>query len=772
MKHFLLFPCGRIFAAVLTVAVVQSARAFPDPGFGEGGFVPGDVYTSAQYSSIAMQADGRIVVAGAGSRGVHGGLILARYHADGRPDESFSVEGRLDALAPDSYGFYGRSVAIQADGKIVVAGTVAVESGSAFAVARYHSDGSVDTSFGTDGKTITPFVEGELVSAECRAMALQANGKIVLAGHASGGSAVHFALARYLGDGSPDTGFGGDGKVTTSFAGYYYDIDGYFHARGESVAIQADGKIVMAGEAEYYDEIADVGGSPFALARYHSDGSLDEDFMDESEISPTTHRTGKVLTHFTGYGSAKGRSVAVQADGRIVVSGMVIGNYYEPAKFALARYSTAGNLDEHFGEGGQVVTGFGGDSMGGDTSVDCTGMALQADGKIVVAGRGGGDGHGGGFHGIVLARYGSDGGLDPGFGRGGKMLGAPGYGQGVAVQEDGGILVSGYRMITIVPAQSTPFLARFLEYDLAPVPSPPHRVVPAEGGERDFQVTSSGYLWSWSVSEGGDWVGSVHPADSSGNGTLYYQVAPNPGPEPRSATVTLTSGSFTATHTIHQVGAIPRDTTPPELEILSPVEGAVLGPVQPILIEAELGDDLGLMDFVEISLNGSEPFLVELDSPGLTEKRLEWGYQLPPGEHTFVITAYDRAGNSTSVTRSFTFSFAGPHQPAPRPALARVSKPKRFPVTRVGKRSRPQTLRIFNAGGSPLTGLHVVASGRARRDFLLVRPARKTLAPSTSTVFKATFRPRSAGIRRAVVGVRSNASLVKVPLFGRGRARR
>lgn len=769
MKHILPFPCGRILVAVLMVAAVQSARAFPDPWFGEGGFVLGGVHTSVQYSSIAVQADGRIVVAGGASTGVHGGLILARYHADGRPDESFGVDGVVDYwVDSDAYGFYGRSVAVQADGKIVVAGTVAVESGSAFAVARYHSDGSVDTSFGTDGKTVTPFVEGELVSAECRAMALQADGKIVLAGHASGGSAVHFALARYHSNGSLDTGFGGDGKVTTSFAGYYYDVDSYFHAKGESVAVQADGKIVVAGEAAYYDEIAQVGGSPFAIARYNSDGSLDEDFMDDAEISPTTHRGGKVLTHFTGYGSAKGRGVAVQADGRIVVAGMVIENEYEPAKFALARYSTSGNLDEHFGEGGQVVTGFGGDSMGGDTSVDCTDMALQADGKIVVAGSGHGDGHGGGFHGIVLARYGSDGGLDSNFGRDGRMLGAPGYGQGVAVQENGGILVSGYRIITVMPAQSSLFLARFLEYDMGPVLSPAHRVVPAEGGDRDFQVTSSGYLWSWSVSEGGEWVGSAHPANWSGNGAFHYQVAPNSSPEPRSATITLTSGPFTATHTIHQAGAIPGDTTPPELEILSPVEGAVLGPVQPILIEAELGDDLGLMDFVEISLNGSEPFLVELHSSDLTEKRLEWGYQLWPGEHTFVITAYDRASNSVSVARSFTFT----ETPPPTPALLRAQKPRSFPTTRMGRKSRQKTLRLTNVGGSPLTGLRVVASGRAKGDFLLVQPARRTLVPGASTVFKVAFRPRSAGLRKATLTIRSSAPPVKIPLSGRGRTRR
>lgn len=304
----------------------------------------------------------------------------------------------------------------------------------------------------------------------------------------------------------------------------------------------------------------------------------------------------------------------------------------------------------------------------------------------------------------------------------------------------------------------------------APTPSqqtvsPPHRVVPAEGGERDFQVTSSGSLWSWSVTEGGDWVGSAHPANWPGNGIFHYSVAPNPDPAPRRAIITLTSGPFTATHTIHQAGAIPGDTTPPELVVNFPMADSTQT-VSPVLIQADLSDNLGLMDFVEIAWNGGDPFLIELFSPGLTEKRLDWGWQPTLGNNTFVITAYDQAGNSTSVTRSLTFGFG-----TPPPALIRVQKPKPFPSTRIGRKSRSRTVRLTNVGGTQLTGLRATVTGRAKRDFRLVQSARRTLAPGTSTVFKTTFHPRTPGLRRAILVVRSNAPPVKVTLSGRGKSK-
>ena len=240
-------------------------------------------------------------------------------------------------------------------------------------MARLNSDGTLDASFGANGKVRTGFASG-LYSAT--AVAIQADGKIVaVGGEYESRSHSRFALARYNSDGTLDASFGGDGKVTTDFSA------GWDGAKG--VAIQADGKIVVAGTA---------GRTKFALARYSSDGTLDRTFGVN----------GKVRTDFTsGFDSAYG--VAIQADGRIVVVGQA-GSYYQQrdTKFALARYNSDGTLDATFGSDGKVMTRF---TSGYESA---TGVAIQADGKIVAAGTAGQN-----FDNrFALARYSSDGTLD------------------------------------------------------------------------------------------------------------------------------------------------------------------------------------------------------------------------------------------------------------------------------------------------------------------------------------------------------------------------
>src|SRR5262249_9328805 len=187
---------------------------------------------------------------------------------------------------------------------------------------------SPDDTFGQGGRVITTFPNG---SSEVGGLALQPDGKILAAGRSARG----FALARYLDDGSLDLAFGEGGTVTTSF-GPNRGSD------ASALALQDDGKIVVAGTA---------GGSPsfvdydFALARYNTDGTLDESFG-----------VGGLVT--TGFGSSYdiAYSVVLQPDGRIVAAGQATINGYR--RFALARYHPDGNLDYSFGLSGQVVTGF------------------------------------------------------------------------------------------------------------------------------------------------------------------------------------------------------------------------------------------------------------------------------------------------------------------------------------------------------------------------------------------------------------------------------
>lgn len=183
--------------------------------------------------------------------------------------------------------------------------------------------------------------------------------------------------------GSLDTAFSGDGKATTNVT------SGFDSAYG--VAIQpVDAKIVAAGE------VAGSGGR-FGLVRYDTDGSLDAGFGGD----------GRVTTNFTSRYDAAG-DVVVQGDGRIVAAGIAGGS---GSQFALARYNSDGSLDATFGGDGKVTTNF---TAGSDFAF---GVLVQPDGKIVAAGRAGGSGGR-----IAVARYETDGDLDPTFDGDGKVL--------------------------------------------------------------------------------------------------------------------------------------------------------------------------------------------------------------------------------------------------------------------------------------------------------------------------------------------------------------
>jgi uncharacterized delta-60 repeat protein len=264
--------------------------------------------------------------------------------------------------------------------------------------------GFVDPTFGDDGATWSKLGTNHSLGAQ--AMAVQADGKIVLAGSASDDGANHdFAVARYLSDGSPDATFGSNGAVRTTF--------GAVVARGEAVAVQDDGKIIVAGAINYGDSTA-------VLVRYNTDGTLDPGFG----------AGGIVLSPATWHSY---HAIALLADGRILVVGSRSTN------FLLARYLSDGTLDASFGDGGTVLT-----DVGGYHGFGARALALQADGKILA----GGAAQNGTYLGCVLARYDSAGDLDASFGSGGivkipQQDGEVCYLEALAVQSDGKILASG-----------------------------------------------------------------------------------------------------------------------------------------------------------------------------------------------------------------------------------------------------------------------------------------------------------------------------------------
>jgi uncharacterized delta-60 repeat protein len=394
-------------APLFVLALLLLPFALPAPALAAGGELDtsfggdGKVTTSftdvAYANAVAIQSDGKVVAAG----GTGAEFALARYDTDGALDTTFGTDGKVTTGFTD--GGSANAVAIQSDGKIVAVGI----SGEEFALARYDTDGALDTPFGTDGIVTTDLSSGW---DEANAVAIQANGKIVAAGRATPGSPWRpwFALARYRSDGTLDTSFGDGGTVLTKFG-----VSGIAHA----IVVQPNHRIVVAG----------TNGGGFALARYDSHGSLDTSFG----------KGGKVATLLPGDAPGNAYAVALQPDGKIVAAGA-----YDFYWFALARFKVHGGLDQTFGDDGFVITDVG---QGGEQWV--SGLVTQTNGKIVAVGTEGPHEYGDAPPRFVLTRYRANGVLDPTFGGGdGKVITSFKNGAtagGVAIQADGRIVVVG-----------------------------------------------------------------------------------------------------------------------------------------------------------------------------------------------------------------------------------------------------------------------------------------------------------------------------------------
>ncbi|MBT9099626.1 hypothetical protein KFZ76_18165 [Methylovulum psychrotolerans] len=335
-----------------------------------------------------------------------------------RFSSSFKVFATTDFGGTDD----GRALAIQADGKFVVAGS----GNGDFALARYNTDGSLDTNFDGDGKVTTDFTGFQ---DTINAMVLQTNGKILVAGSSVNGFYRDFALARYNADGSLDTSFDGDGKLTTDFSGDNDSIN--------SLVVQADGKILAAGKS--FSNSIFGGYDNFALARYNTDGSLDVSFSGD----------GKLTTQFSFNASIN--SVNLQSDGKILVTGDSNAGANTYSDFALARYNADGSLDTSFGGSGKLTTSLSAYHDG----INAT--TLLAGGKILVAG------YSNNYSTFALVRYNSNGSLDTSFNGSGTVTtdfsGFQDIVNSITVQADGKILVAGWSYTTATGADFA--LARY-----------------------------------------------------------------------------------------------------------------------------------------------------------------------------------------------------------------------------------------------------------------------------------------------------------------------
>lgn len=379
----------------------------PDSSFSEDGrqitkFEPGPSFAN----SVAIQKDGRIVVAGYTWNGTDNDFALARYTADGSPDSTFSGDGKETTSFGGSD--YGYSAAIQNDGKILVAGYASFGLDYVLALARYTADGSADSTFDGDGKQTTTYNSGYSYPIS---IVLQNSGKIIVTHYILNGKNYDFAVTRYNTDGSLDTGFAVDGKQTTDFNGG----DDYALA----AAIQPDGKIVVTGQANIEERVSD-----FALCRYNSDGTPDSTFNKDGKLHD------KLKQGYTVY-----RSTAVQKDGKIVAAGYTWNGMH--FKFAVSRFNANGSPDSSFSDDGTKTDSFG---PGDDYAHS---VAVQDDGKIVAAGLG----FDGKYYHFAFARYNSDGNPDKTFSGDGKELlkfdSADEFINAIAMQNDGRILAAG-----------------------------------------------------------------------------------------------------------------------------------------------------------------------------------------------------------------------------------------------------------------------------------------------------------------------------------------
>lgn len=436
---------GKILAVVPGRQIVRlNSDGSLDTSFGGDGSIDFDSSQSLANSwdaQVTVQADGKIVVVGSGPYG--NGWVVARYNVDGTPDTTFGTGGRVATPFSGQNGVDSvTAIAIQTDGAIVVGGgtysSSTPELGRMFTLARYDSAGVLDATFGTGGIVA---VDTGWVSS----IAALADGKIAVGGILGSYSLGHTVVMRFSADGTPDATFDGDGiaelvavgnaplvtaltpladgKLVAGTAGVYFGAPGLsiwqFEANGSpdtsfgggdghaevttgdgfasplALLVQPDGRIVTGGGG--VNPATPTANRDFTVARLNADGSLDTGF-GTGGLTYTDGVFRDVQFNVTPV------DTVTQSDGKTISVGVVNGyNAVGYNGLAMDRLNADGSLDTSFGTGGRVIETF------GDRWVDVTSAALQADGKILVAGT---DGRGASF---FVARFNSDGSLDTTF---------------------------------------------------------------------------------------------------------------------------------------------------------------------------------------------------------------------------------------------------------------------------------------------------------------------------------------------------------------------
>jgi uncharacterized delta-60 repeat protein len=425
-----------VAVVVLSFAVVGEAQAAApgtlDPGFGSGGVV--SLGTGTQLFGVAVQGDDKVLAAGQSN----GSAFVERLTSTGAPDGSFGSGG-----VSGGPGGAARAVALQADGKVVIAGT----SGGMFA-ERFNPNGSVDSSFGAGG--IARAFGG---SGIANAVGVQSDGKIVVAGSVNPID-TRIAVARFNANGSLDSSFGSGGSEVIDL-GLPYEV-------AEGLAIQPNGKIVLVGHEQGSPTYAFFNG---LVLRLNANGSLDGSFNGNGVVS--WHQSGG-----GGSGYDTLNAVAIQNDGKIVAAGSDVGGPYA----VFLRFNANGSFDTSYGSGGEAAL-----TSGTFTSrpYGAYGVGIAGGGRIVGGGAAGLNGTD--LRGALWATT-AGGAPESTFGSGGVIESfSAAEICGLAVAPDGNLLVVGQKLSAASPADpcvgtngQSAFVARFIGYG----PPPP----PAAGG--------------------------------------------------------------------------------------------------------------------------------------------------------------------------------------------------------------------------------------------------------------------------------------------------
>lgn len=357
--------------------------------------------------AVAIQADGKIIVAGQGGPD----FALARYNTNGSLDNTFDTDGKVFTDFGGS-GDAAYAVAVQSDGKIVAAGYYGTFPNYDFAVARYNTNGSLDNTFDGDGRAM---ISVGANPDQGKALIIQPDGKIIVAGMTSNGTYNDIAIIRLNTNGSLDNTFDTDGRVITPI-GTANDI-------ARSLALQSDGKILTTG----YSFSSSSTDYDICVLRYNTNGSLDNTFDGD----------GIRLIDAVANSNDYGETVLVQTDGKIV-----IGAYSFTGNITMVRLNANGSNDATFATNGINTMAFGAQYSNPYAAV------LQSDGRILMGGYS--ITSGGPSVDFALVRYNSNGTIDNSFDTDGIVytdIDSTDFGTAIAIQSDGKIVLAGRSLV-------------------------------------------------------------------------------------------------------------------------------------------------------------------------------------------------------------------------------------------------------------------------------------------------------------------------------------